>query len=253
MAGSRRFKIGDIFTRTTGLLQSGVVKPEDKPIWYDVYKAFPPLEPPKYDRPIPYFTIKPIFYPEDVIRAKYYRKYGSRDTLNLNEAVPSRRVGFCQAFVEAYQQLEKEKPDLAEEELMLKTERALENKGIYLDFTRRPVQQPNEGAEDGEGETPVPVGDLEVPDTLMKSFHLASIFSHQAGRKQSLDHAANEDDLTPEEQEILKKSVEEMNKLGPIMDDGITEELDFDDEYEELRLTKEKTNKDGPGDDGKRS
>jgi small subunit ribosomal protein S23 len=32
--------------RVRGLLRSGALKEEDKPVWYDVYTAFPP----KYDQ-----------------------------------------------------------------------------------------------------------------------------------------------------------------------------------------------------------
>lgn len=42
---------------------------EDKPIWYDVYAAFPPQLEPRYDRPAANINVKQIFYEEDVIRA----------------------------------------------------------------------------------------------------------------------------------------------------------------------------------------
>ena len=45
------------------------MKEEDKPMWYDVYKAFPPKYEPRYDRPAPDTPIRQILYPEDVIRA----------------------------------------------------------------------------------------------------------------------------------------------------------------------------------------
>lgn len=55
--------------RTTGLLKSGAMKVEDKPIWYDIFAAFPPKLEPKFDRPEPNMEIKPLFYNEDVVRA----------------------------------------------------------------------------------------------------------------------------------------------------------------------------------------
>lgn len=55
--------------RTTGLLQCNAMKIEDKPIWYDVYAAFPPQLEPRFDRPAPIMEVKQIFYQEDVIRA----------------------------------------------------------------------------------------------------------------------------------------------------------------------------------------
>lgn len=45
------------------------MKPEDKPLWYDVYKAFPPKLEPRFDRPAPNIALKDIFYKEDIIRA----------------------------------------------------------------------------------------------------------------------------------------------------------------------------------------
>jgi small subunit ribosomal protein S23 len=52
-----------------GLLKSGALKEEDKPIWYDIYKAFPPKYEPRYDRPAPDLPLRNLFYPEDTIRA----------------------------------------------------------------------------------------------------------------------------------------------------------------------------------------
>lgn len=42
---------------------------EDRPLWYDIYEAFPPKEEPRYDRAVPNMPLKKIFYEEDVIRA----------------------------------------------------------------------------------------------------------------------------------------------------------------------------------------
>lgn len=55
--------------RVNGLLQTGVMKAEDKPIWYDVYAMHPPIDIPKFDRPAPNIEIRDIFYEEDIIRA----------------------------------------------------------------------------------------------------------------------------------------------------------------------------------------
>ena len=45
------------------------MKMEERPIWYDLYKTFPPPEEPKFDRPAPNVIINNIFYEEDSIRA----------------------------------------------------------------------------------------------------------------------------------------------------------------------------------------
>lgn len=55
--------------RLTGLLKSGAVKPDDIPIWYEVYAAFPPKLEPRYDRPAVMKPIRPILYKEDRVRA----------------------------------------------------------------------------------------------------------------------------------------------------------------------------------------
>ncbi|XP_071213804.1 small ribosomal subunit protein mS23-like isoform X2 [Salvelinus alpinus] len=80
MAGSRLEKFGTVFTRVRDLMRSGVVKQSDKPIWYDVYKAFPPKKDPLYVRPVAKIygkkeeAVPDIFYREDEIRA-FVEKY----------------------------------------------------------------------------------------------------------------------------------------------------------------------------------
>lgn len=55
--------------RVTGLLKTGAMKPDDRPLWYELYEAFPPKLEPRYDRPAPNVPIRNIFYEEDVARA----------------------------------------------------------------------------------------------------------------------------------------------------------------------------------------
>lgn len=69
--------------RTSGLLRSGALKYEDKPLWYDIYAAFPPHLEPRYDRPAPNVTVKQIFYEEDKIRAKYHKLTKTIGSTNL--------------------------------------------------------------------------------------------------------------------------------------------------------------------------
>ncbi|XP_018574456.1 28S ribosomal protein S23, mitochondrial [Anoplophora glabripennis] len=69
MAGSRLEKIGTIFTRNSGLLQSTALKWEDRPLWYDVYATFPPLDIPKIKRPELNIKLRHIFYEEDKVRS----------------------------------------------------------------------------------------------------------------------------------------------------------------------------------------
>uniref|UniRef100_A0A0V0GBW3 Small ribosomal subunit protein mS23 n=1 Tax=Triatoma dimidiata TaxID=72491 RepID=A0A0V0GBW3_TRIDM len=83
MAHSRLEKIGTIYTRITGLIKSGAMKLEERPLWYEVYQAYPPQQEPRFDRPVVETTIKPIFYPEDVVRAKFYKKMNYLPSVNL--------------------------------------------------------------------------------------------------------------------------------------------------------------------------
>lgn len=57
-------------------MRSGAMKPSEKPIWYDVYKAFPPKRNPVYVKPSSrpaakkqQSAVPEIFYSEDQIRA----------------------------------------------------------------------------------------------------------------------------------------------------------------------------------------
>jgi small subunit ribosomal protein S23 len=52
-----------------GLLRTGALKEADKPVWYDVFAAFPPRIEPKYERYISERVPVNILYGEDVIRA----------------------------------------------------------------------------------------------------------------------------------------------------------------------------------------
>ncbi|XP_076049240.1 mitochondrial ribosomal protein S23 [Oratosquilla oratoria] len=135
MASSRLEKIGTIYTRVNGLLKSGAMKPKDKPLWYDIYEAFPPKYEPNYDRPVVNKNIPQILYHEDVIRAKFYKKYHSPGTIHLSEY--KSRPSICQVFITEYQKLQADKC-VAEEELMEKAALALEAHGIYLDPSRAP-------------------------------------------------------------------------------------------------------------------
>ncbi|XP_065355584.1 small ribosomal subunit protein mS23 [Calliphora vicina] len=103
MAQSRLEKIGTIFTRVTGLLRSGAMKPEDKPIWYDLYEAFPPKLEPRFDRPAPKnIPIKNIFYEEDVARAKFHKSLKQQEMISLFD---KKRETQTQQFIKIYQGL----------------------------------------------------------------------------------------------------------------------------------------------------
>lgn len=45
------------------------MKIDDRPIWYDVYRAFPPESEPHFAKPAQNINVPNIFYPEDEFRA----------------------------------------------------------------------------------------------------------------------------------------------------------------------------------------
>ena len=66
------------FSRINDLVKSGVIAYDDRPLWFDVYKAFPPIRGPKFlEDPKPdelglvnvVDDVRPIFYKEDWARA----------------------------------------------------------------------------------------------------------------------------------------------------------------------------------------
>ncbi|XP_074016863.1 small ribosomal subunit protein mS23 [Numenius arquata] len=131
MAGNRVQKIGSVFSRTRNLLRIGVI---EKPLWFDVYAAFPPLREPVYRVPRPRYgkvkdVVPPIFYKEDEVRARFYKIYGSGprpfDLSQLNYK------STCQRFVEKYNEL-KEEGKIEEEKLFEETGKALLASGIIL-------------------------------------------------------------------------------------------------------------------------
>ncbi|KAM8811908.1 small ribosomal subunit protein mS23 [Rhynchonycteris naso] len=132
MAGSRLETVGSIFSRTRDLIRAGVLK--EKPLWFDIYNAFPPLREPVFRRPRLRYgkaksPIQDIFYPEDQIRAKFYSAYGSGqkafDLFNPNFK------STCQRFVEKYMELQK-LGETDEERLFAETGKALLAEGVIL-------------------------------------------------------------------------------------------------------------------------
>ncbi|XP_060848012.1 uncharacterized protein LOC132927491 [Rhopalosiphum padi] len=93
MAGSRLEKLGTIFTRVNGLIKSGAMKIDDRPIWYDVYRAFPPESEPHYAKPSQSLKIPDIFYPEDTFRAVFQKETrGQLPPINLQETQQNQNV-----------------------------------------------------------------------------------------------------------------------------------------------------------------
>ncbi|XP_077422594.1 small ribosomal subunit protein mS23 [Vanacampus margaritifer] len=135
MAGSRLEKIGTVFSRVRDLMRSGVIKQTEKPIWYDVYEAFPPKRPPLYVKLNSRYRVKKpdpvpeIFYMEDQIRAKFYEQYGmGARPFDLSK---SNFVSTCQRFVDKYAEL-KSQSEMDDSLLFEETAKALLVEGIIL-------------------------------------------------------------------------------------------------------------------------
>ncbi|XP_037533907.1 28S ribosomal protein S23, mitochondrial [Nematolebias whitei] len=137
MAGSRLERFGTVFSRVQHLMLSGVMKPADKPIWYDVYEAFPPKREPFFVKPHyrtgikKHQSVPEIFYQEDEVRARFYEQYGPGS--QPFDLFKPNFVSTCQRFVMCYTELkEKSHDELEDSALFLETGRTLLSQGIFL-------------------------------------------------------------------------------------------------------------------------
>ncbi|XP_066944284.1 small ribosomal subunit protein mS23 isoform X2 [Macrobrachium rosenbergii] len=143
------------------------MKPADKPLWYEVYEAFPPKLEPKFDRKVHEKQIRPILYPEDMHRAQFYKKYGSPGSIRLSE--DSKRPTLCQLFIEEYERLLSE-GSTPTEKLMDEAALALELRGIYLDPSRAPPKVEADPQQVPESEP------LKEQGNIKQKVRLADIF-----------------------------------------------------------------------------
>ena len=132
MSLSRLDKIGTVYSRMSFLVKHGAIRPEYKPIWLEIYEAFPPLHEPRWDRKSKKDgdQIPKILYKEDLARAKFYKQFGERHEVyrmndNSDESVSQR---FVTKFVEE----ERQNPSMSEEELLAQTLDKLELEGLML-------------------------------------------------------------------------------------------------------------------------
>ncbi|KAI3354713.1 hypothetical protein L3Q82_019201 [Scortum barcoo] len=121
--------------RVRDLMRSGVIKQPEKPIWYDVYVAFPPKRDPLHVKPHTrpctkkQETVPDIFYREDEVRAKFYEQYGMGSwPFDLSK---SNFVSPCQRFVDKYTEL-KSHSELDNSSVFEETGKALLKDGIML-------------------------------------------------------------------------------------------------------------------------
>ena len=129
---SRLDKIGTVYSRMSFLVKHGAIRPEYKPMWLDIYEAFPPLHEPRWDRrakkhgePVP-----KILYKEDLARAKFYKQFGERhEVYRMND---NAEESVSQRFVRKFAEEERLNPSMSEEELFAQTLDKLEAEGLTL-------------------------------------------------------------------------------------------------------------------------
>ena len=104
MAHSRLERVGTIFSRITSLIQGGSMKEQNVPLWYEIYKAFPPKYEPRHDRPASDKPIKDIFYEEDILRVKFHKDVEFLPKVDLK----SKKNSHCETFLQMYAMYKKD-------------------------------------------------------------------------------------------------------------------------------------------------
>ena len=79
MSVSRIKHVGTIFSRVDNLIKAGALAHEHRPLWFDIYKAYPPLEAPIMRRKVEERPTVDIVYKEDFHRVAQDDK-GERDS-----------------------------------------------------------------------------------------------------------------------------------------------------------------------------
>lgn len=110
MAQSRLHGVSTIYNRLEGLLKVGAIPQSDAPIWLAVYARFPPKRPPDQERPLVQKPLRPILYPEDNIRAQFFKMYQSSEMTNLANA-ESFAGGWSDVFLQSYEAFERMRPE----------------------------------------------------------------------------------------------------------------------------------------------
>uniref|UniRef100_A0A3Q3WCG8 Small ribosomal subunit protein mS23 n=1 Tax=Mola mola TaxID=94237 RepID=A0A3Q3WCG8_MOLML len=135
MAAIRKYFCDCMIDRVRDLMRSGVIKPQEKPIWYDVYGAFPPKREPLHVKSLirpctkKDDTVPEIFYGEDAVRARFFVLYGMGPRpFDLSK---SNFVSTCQRFVEKYTEF-KSYSELDDATAFEETGKALLTDGIVL-------------------------------------------------------------------------------------------------------------------------
>ncbi|UJR25634.1 hypothetical protein I4U23_006986 [Adineta vaga] len=134
---SRLWKVGSIFSRLSGMIEGGHLKSADIPIWYSIYKRFPPIREPRYltltegDVPKAYEPPK-ILYDEDIIRQAYYENIEDGEIIKLKN---NDRKSRSQVFIDEYFKLKsKQKTSISHSKLFRLTLEYLQQHGHPIMF-----------------------------------------------------------------------------------------------------------------------
>jgi len=100
-------------------MRAGSLNRADRPLWYDIYEAFPPRLEPRFDRPVKIVPVMPIFYPEDTVRARFQREFGEPQSSG-------------DLLVERWLALRRSSPETASEQLYEAAVDALRAEGVPL-------------------------------------------------------------------------------------------------------------------------
>ncbi|XP_053973703.1 probable 28S ribosomal protein S23, mitochondrial [Hylaeus volcanicus] len=104
MAFSRIDRVGTIYTRISSLIKGGTMEESSIPVWYTLYEAFPPKYEPHYGRPGSQKPVRDIFYPEDLIRAKFHKDFKFLPAMDLK----SNKICPTQLFLAKYEHFKKD-------------------------------------------------------------------------------------------------------------------------------------------------
>lgn len=134
---SRLWKIGSIYSRLSGMIEGGHLKGKEIPIWYSIYKRFPPVREPRYlsltegDLPTAYQPPK-LLYDEDIIRQAYYEDIDDSEIIKLRN---NERKSRSQVFIDEYFLLKsKQKSPLTHSQLFRLTLEHLQQNGHPIMF-----------------------------------------------------------------------------------------------------------------------
>nr|XP_006823193.1 PREDICTED: 28S ribosomal protein S23, mitochondrial-like [Saccoglossus kowalevskii] len=152
-------------------MKAGVIKEKNKPVWFDVMKAFPPLEEPLYLRKIDKRPLPNILYPEDKIRAQFYQVYGSQGAIDLKNKT-SIAQSLCHIFIQKYQELEK-KDDVDCYRLFNLTVEELAREGLVLKKRRKYSLQSKQSDKEKRFLETQPIKDPKITDMIKKALQMA--------------------------------------------------------------------------------